>query len=108
VSERAHARYELPKQERGEDGELVSPSIRRRRAAAAAARRRRLALIDLGIGLLIALLVILLSGGLAMTALVLVLAMLALAARTGVRWLLRRRRARRVSPAPRRRPGSQG
>jgi hypothetical protein len=74
--------------------EELSPTLRRRRAAAAAARRRRLAIIDLGIGLLLALALLVVAPGLAIVLLVLVLGGGALIGATAVRWILARRGAR--------------
>jgi Flp pilus assembly protein TadB len=74
VSERAHLddepAYRLP----GEEEEFLTSSIRRRRAAAAAERRRRLLTVDLGLGLALALVGLLLAPGLAIVGLVLILA----------------------------------
>jgi predicted lipid-binding transport protein (Tim44 family) len=82
--------------------------LRRRRAMSARVRRRRMLVSDLGAGILLALIALLLASGLAVAALgaIIVLALCAawvLAERRGAR--PRRRRPRRNATAPRERAG---
>jgi hypothetical protein len=73
-------------------------SLHRRRVAAAEARRRRLLLIDLALGVMLALLAIVIAPGLAIVALVAVVVMLGYGLTLIFGWARRRRAVRRRRP----------
>jgi len=102
VSEHAPAREQTSALRDGWESEDLAPSILQRRAAASAARRRRLLYIDIGLGVTLALLALLISGGLALIALALAIGTISWG---GIALIsrLRRRRARRHVAGRRRR-----
>ncbi len=84
--------------EREAPGDWLPRSVYRRRVAAAAARRRRLLLIDLALGLLLALMAIVIAPGLAIAAIVALFVMLGYAATLIFGRVRRRRAGRKLRP----------